>query len=82
MDGEGRLHGVSVNTGETLDAASTGIPNEQVGATTAAQIRAAGGQVSASPTPRNPNHATLSDLTPEQAEQLFTPTVPNPNRAR
>ena len=36
----------------------------------------------ASPTPRNPDHATMSGITPQQAEQLFTPTVPNPSRGR
>jgi hypothetical protein len=82
VDGAGRLQGVSVNTGETIEAASVGIPNGQVGATTAGQIRTAGGQVVSSPTARNRNHATMSGITPQQAEQIFTPTVPNPNRGR
>jgi hypothetical protein len=71
-----------VNTGETLEAASVGIPNGQVGVTTAGEIRAAGGQVVASPNVRNPNHATMSGISPQQAGRLFTPTVPNPNRGR
>ncbi len=59
-----------------------GIPHNQVGVTTMGQIRAAGGDVVASPTRTNPHHATLSGLTAEQASQLFRPTVKNPNRRR
>jgi hypothetical protein len=43
-------------------------------------IRECGGNVIASPTRTNPNHATLSGLTPDTASQLFRPTVANPSR--
>jgi hypothetical protein len=56
-----------------------GIPHNQVGATTVGAIRAARGDVLPSPTRTNPYHATLSGLTPEQASQLFRPTMKNPN---
>src|SRR2546422_10253910 len=56
-----------------------GIPHNQVGVTTVGAIRAAGGDVVSAPTRTNPYHATLSGLTPEQASQLFCPTVKNPN---
>jgi hypothetical protein len=58
-----------------------GIKNNQVGVTTVGKIRAAGGDVVASGSNKNPNHATLSGLTPKQASGLFRPTVKNPNRA-
>ena len=88
----GKLDGVSVNSAaglsvEQLTAANTqtgypGIPNNQVGVTTVGAIRAAGGDVVPSPTRTNPHHATLSGLTPEQASDLFRPTILNPARRR
>jgi RHS repeat-associated protein len=80
IDERGLLQGVSVNTGESLRAASAGIPNGQVGSTTVGEIRALGGDVIASPSPGNPAHATMGGITPAQATQLFTPTAPNPWR--
>jgi hypothetical protein len=92
LDDAGKLQDVSVNAANgvslselTAPNAATdypGIPHTQVGVTTVGKIRAAGGQVNPSPTMRNPNHATRSGLTPEQAAGLFRPTVLNPNRAR
>jgi len=52
------------------------------GVTTVGAIRAAGGDVVLSPTRTNKHHATLAGLTPEQASELFRPTVPNPNRVK
>jgi hypothetical protein len=92
LDDLGRLQQVSVNAaaGMSVDQLTAGdpttgypgIPHTQVGETTVGTIRAAGGDVVRSPTKRNPNHATLSGLTPDQASALFQPTVLNPNRAR
>jgi RHS repeat-associated protein len=81
LDEAGRLQGVSVESanGASLEALTASIPNKQVGVTTVGQIRAAGGQVVPSPG-RSTYHATMSGITPQQAERLFTPTVPNPNR--
>jgi hypothetical protein len=86
---DGTLQGVSVNAAAGLSVTEltapnpqTGYPgilNNQVGVTTVAAIRAGGGDVVASPTRANPNHATLSGLTAEQASQLFRPTTPNPS---
>jgi len=59
-----------------------GIRNNQVGVTTVGAIRAAGGDVVPSPSRTNPNHATLSGLTPEQASKLFCPTRKNPSRRK
>jgi hypothetical protein len=88
----GKLEGLSVNSAADLSAeeltapnAQTGypgIPNKQVRVTTAGAIRAAGGEVVPSPTRTNPHHATLRGLTPEQASDLFRPTVLNPSRRR
>src|ERR1700730_5994068 len=77
VDASGKVQGVSVNAGPGLPVkeltarkAQTGypgIPHNQVGVTTVARIRAYGGVVDRSPRNKNPNHATLSGLTPEQA---------------
>lgn len=81
IDDNGGLQGVSVNVGTSVDQVTEGIRNGQVGLTTAAAIRALGGEVVASPTRNNPLHATLSGLTADQAAALFE-TVPNPNKVR
>jgi Pretoxin HINT domain len=82
IDEAGNLQGVSVNSapGASLEDLTKTIPNKQVGVTTVGDVRAAGGKVVSSPTPSNPTHATMSGITPKKAEELFTPTVPNPNR--
>jgi hypothetical protein len=90
IDPEGTLTGVSVNAAvgvgvEVLTAPMRqtgypGIPHNQVGVTTVGAIRACGGDVVPSPTRRNPNHATLTGITPEQASRLFRPTRKNPGR--
>jgi hypothetical protein len=79
---DGTLSGVSVNSapGASVEELSQGLPHSRVGVTTVGDIRAAGGDVTPSPTPNNPNHCTMCGITPEQAEDLFTPTIPNPNR--
>jgi hypothetical protein len=89
---DGKLQGVSVNSAsglsvQELTASSSrtgypGIPNNQVGVTTVGAVRAQGGDVMPSPTRTNPNHATLSGLTPEQASDLFRPTAPNSHRRK
>lgn len=85
-----RLHGVSVNSapGRSVEGLTApnpatgypGIPHNQVGVTTVGEVRAAGGDVLAAPTRTNPYHANLNGLTPEQASELFRPTITNPNR--
>jgi RHS repeat-associated protein len=81
LDSAGRLQGVSVNSASnaTLEQLASTIPNKQVGVTTAGQIRALGGDVIPSATRSNPFHCTLCSISPQQAEQLFTPTVRNPS---
>ena len=86
----GKVQGVSVNAADGLSVKELtapnphtrypGVPHKQVGVTTVGKIRALGGNVVPSPTKNNPNHATFSGLTPEQASSLFRPTVKNPNR--
>ena len=88
----GKVQGVSVNAASGLSVkeltapdAQTGypgIPHKQVGVTTMGKIRALGGDVIPSPRKNNPNHATLSGLTPEQASSLFRPIVQNPNQIK
>ncbi len=92
VDAGGQVQGVSVNSaaGATLEELTApdpqtgypGIPHNQVGVTTVGAVRAAGGEVVSSRTRRNPHHATLSGLTPEQASNLFRPTVKNPSRSK
>ena len=81
-DSAGTLQGISVNSaaGKTVEELTVGIQNGKVGVTTVGRVRAAGGDVIPSPTEPNPYHCTLCGITPEQAEELFTPTIPNPNR--
>ncbi len=89
---DGNVHGVSVNcapglpvqelTAPNAQTGYPGIPNNQVGVTTVGAVRACGGEVKASPSRTNPHHATLSGLTPQQASDLFRPTVPNPSRPK
>jgi hypothetical protein len=80
IDEKGNLNGVSVNSAASKDLKqlTETIPNAQVGATTVGKIREAGGDVIPSPTSNNPYHCTLCGISPETAEGLFTPTVPNP----
>ena len=89
VDADGGMQDVSVNcaagvavqelTAPNRATGYPGIPHNQLGVTTVGAIRAAGGDVVPTPTRTNPYHATLSGLTPEQASQLFRPTVQNPN---
>ena len=57
------------------------IPHRQIGITTVAEVRKAGGDVVRT-AGRSPYHATLTGLTPEQVSKLLTPTVSNPGRER
>jgi hypothetical protein len=92
VEASGQLQGVSVNSApgrsvEELVAPlpATGYPgilNNQVGVTTVGTIRSCGGDVVPSPTRTNPHHATLSGITPEQASNLFRPTIVNPSRRK
>ena len=81
IDVNGNLNGVSVNSaaGKSLEELTVGIPHRKVGVTTVGDIRKAGGDVKASPSKDNLNHATLQGITPQKAEKLMTPTVRNPN---
>ena len=75
---------VSVNSYPGLsirELAERGIPHTWIGATTVGEIRKAGGAVTPSPRKKNPYHATLSGLTPEQASRLFQPVTRNPNQS-
>ena len=91
-DSDGKLDEVSVNSAVGVTVAelaapnsATGYPgilNNQIGATTVGKVRAAGGDVVPSPTKKNPNHATLKGLTPDQASGLFCPTIQNPTRSK
>jgi hypothetical protein len=90
VDSGGKVQGVSVNaapgfsvkelTAPNPQTGYPGLPHNQVGVTTVGKVRTLGGDVVPSPRKKNPNHATLSGLTPEQASSLFRPTVKNPNR--
>jgi hypothetical protein len=80
IDAAGRLSGVSVNAGTgSLAELTATLRYKQVGVTTVGKVRAAGGLLEPKPTPFNPLHHELSDLTGEQLQHLFTPTVRNPN---
>ena len=83
MDADGKLQNVSVTAapGRTLAELSLTLPHARLGCTTVGDIRHVGGDVIADPRgPINPFHCLIHGITPSQAETLFTPTVPNPNR--
>lgn len=65
--------------GATLCELCSNMPKhyKQVGVTTAGEIRAAGGDVVSTPG-QSPTHATVTGLSPETANSLLTPTIPNP----
>ena len=73
------ITGISVESavGATVEQLAAVIPHGQVGVTTVAKVRAAGGDV-ISTAGKNRNHATLTGLDPHQASQLLTPTMANP----
>ena len=77
------ITGVSVECAEDVPVAELAktIPHGQIGITTVAKVRKAGGDVVRT-AGRSPYHATLTGLTPEQVSKLLTPTVPNPGRER
>lgn len=77
---DGTLNGVSTQCkpGATVDELTGAFKHNQVGVTTAGEIRASGGRLTLDGRPGNPNHATLDGLTPAQLERLFTPTISNP----
>jgi RHS repeat-associated protein len=82
LDAAGNMSGVSVNSAaeKTLKDLSATIPNPKLGVTTVGDVRRAGGDVIPKRTPDNPYHCEMCGITPQQAERLFTPVVPNPNR--
>ncbi len=82
VDAAGKMSGASVNSaaGKTLQDLSATIPNPKLGVTSVGDVRGAGGDVVPSPTANNPYHCEMCGITPHQAERLFTPIVPNPNR--
>ena len=77
---DGTLDGISVQSkpGATVEELSQPFKNNQVGVTTVGEIRAEGGSIVFDGTKANPNHATVGGLTPEQAQRIFSPTIPNP----
>jgi RHS repeat-associated protein len=81
LDSNGKMNNVSVNSanGKSLTQLTNNLPHSKVGVTTVGAVREAGGDVIASPSKANPDHATLQGITPHQAQQLMTPAVKNPN---
>lgn len=83
VDKNGALQGVSVQSfrGVSIQELSQRqwVPNNQIGVTTVEAIRSMGGSVQSSPNGNNPYHATMSGITPAQAEVLFSPAIQNPN---
>ncbi|WP_198086381.1 RHS repeat-associated core domain-containing protein [Variovorax sp. E3] len=82
IDSAGKMCRASVNSaaGKSVQELSTGIPNPKMGVTTVGDVRRLGGDVVPDPTPKNPDHCLMCGITPAQAERLFAPVVPNPNR--
>jgi hypothetical protein len=78
---DGKLDGVSVNSqeGASIDELSKTIPHPKIGVTTVGDVRKSGGNVVPSPTKNNPQHATMSGLTAEDASKLMK-VIPNPSK--
>jgi RHS repeat-associated protein len=82
---DGTLNGVSTQSkpGASVGELAKPYQNNQIGLTTAGDIRAAGGQIKADGWAGNPNHATVSGLSAQELEKLFKVTtnpVPKINR--
>jgi RHS repeat-associated protein len=77
-DAAGNVHGVSVNSGPTIEDAAQGIPHKQIGTTTVGDVRQAGGTVVRDPVPGNPGHCLVGGMTAEALSGLLTPTIKNP----
>jgi hypothetical protein len=77
---DGKLSGISTQSrpGASLETLAQPFKNGQLGRCTVGDIEDAGGWVVFDGHPKNPNHATVSGITAEKAQQLFTPTIPNP----
>jgi hypothetical protein len=75
--------GISVEcaTGISVDDLAAHLPYRQIGVTTVAEVRAAGGDVLRT-AGRTQNHATLTGLDPLTASRLLTPTIPNPTKSQ
>lgn len=71
--------GASVECAEGVSVGemAAALPHGQIGVNTVGAIRAAGGDVVRT-TGRSPQHATLIGLSPEAANRLLTPVIPNP----
>ncbi|MBO1320675.1 RHS repeat-associated core domain-containing protein [Acanthopleuribacter pedis] len=81
---DGKLDQVSVNSaaGKSTKELTKTIRNGQVGQTTVGNVRKAGGDVVPSPNVKNPDHATLSGLTGDEASSLMRPTTKNPTKKK
>jgi RHS repeat-associated protein len=80
VDSEGNVHDVSVNSAadRSEEELAAGIPNKQIGVTTAGEIREAGGTIEPDPLEGNPYHCLVGSLPAETLSGLLTPTVRNP----
>ncbi len=74
---DGTLSRVSVSSGRTLDQAAAGFRNNQIGASTVGDVRAAGGTVTPNPTRGNPGHCVIDGCTAQELSSIFTPTLTN-----
>ncbi|NUF79770.1 RHS repeat protein, partial [Snodgrassella sp. ESL0323] len=88
-DANGKLSGVSTQAapGADLETLAKAFNHNQVGIATVGEIEKAGGTITLDGEsnvkgPHKMNHATVSGLTAEQFEQLFTPTVKNPAKKK
>ncbi len=62
--------------GLSIEELAAVICNGQIGVTTVGEVRKAGGDVIR--TSSMGDHGTLTGLTPEQINNLLTPTIPKP----
>jgi RHS repeat-associated protein len=74
------VQGASVECGTcSVKELSSSIPHGKIGVTTAGEIRAVGGNVIRT-SGNSPNHATITNISPEAASKLLNPVIKNPNK--
>lgn len=78
VDAAGNVHGVSVNSGRSVEEAAQGIPHKQTGVSSVGDVRAAGGYLRPDPLEGNPGHCLVGGISAEVFSGLFTPTIANP----
>ncbi len=79
-DAIGNVYGVSANSfpGLSVFQLVVGLMNKFIGVTTVGAIHGLGGSITATPSPDNPYHSTVSGISANALSALLQPHIPNP----